>query len=89
MCNNYRARQLREILQNWSTHNRDDNSYTGMNLKMEPYAVCSNAVKFKGFLLQKSLAIQNFSFHAGEHHFLKIFWRQSGVELDNHHRKQN
>ena len=85
MRNNYRARQLREILRNWS----DDNSYMGMNLKIEPYAVCSNAVKFKGSLLQKNLAIQNFSFHAGEHHFLKIFWRQSGVELDNHHREQN
>ena len=33
VCNNYRARQLREILRNRSTHNCDDDSYMGMELK--------------------------------------------------------
>ena len=89
VCNNYRARQLREILRNWSTHNRDDNSHMVMILKNGTLRWLQHAVKFKGSLLQKHFVIQNFSFHAGERHLLKIFWRQIGVELDNHHRKQN
>ena len=56
MCNNYRARQLREILQSWSTHNCDDNSYMGWTWKWNlTLSICSNTVKFKGSLLKKSL----------------------------------
>ena len=55
VCNNYRARQLREILRNCSTHNRDDKSHMVMILENGTLRCLPHAVKFKGSRLQKIL----------------------------------
>ena len=41
----------KSYLGNCSTHNREDNSYMGMNLKNRTSRCQHHAVKFKGFLL--------------------------------------